>query len=956
MAISAVLGSSYKCNLSIDNIKNVLNIEVNNPETGKTTILSSADTIANMPLFHKDSIIETEENDEFTKVIIKTFLLYNDANNKEDAASYIFKMYKNFPMIKVSTSFDINNPLIRSSFVSWMHMSVSSQTYTHYHGFGSEMKGHISELERPISFSDGFTLHGDSGSFGVFNGGKVLYQPEKQEVWADFGYAFLQPDWYDMELTTTFVFGNDKCNGYELKSIAEQQVADTCKSDIIEETKDYFKIYPLFNNIAGLNICAYKNSVCLNASVNNELPIKYKKSPVISLIVRRLSDKKAYEITSLDDWQQVKVVEKEKYCEIHLCNPLNGEIEDFSVIVTAHNTAPNRIEWKVDILNDNQDISILSADYPALRFSGNKLDAFLPEYSGWTEHNVTEMNFHRAGYYPAGIGFAMPYFSVYSTEHKINNGIYVGVHDEGGALKRFTIDTDREKCDGVISSEFPAINMGRGGNAFSLAGTMVWEVFSGDWFDATQIYKKFVVENASWLPLVGEDGRLDMPKWMKEVPFWIMDWMPNTNPAADPIPISIRPKDEEVAPDTWYNAPIKLQKELGVPIGYHLYNWHWIPFNNDFPHYFPVKEGFEAGVKKLEDNSVHVMPYINARLWDTLDKGGEDYLFSKQAYKWAVKEGDNYDLRIESYASYEPNGEICKLAAMCPSSTLWKTKIAQTVEKLFNDAKVSGVYLDQVAARHPDPCIDEGHNHLPGGGDWWTKEYYLLMSRACMVKPEYGVYTTEDNAEVYAKRMDGFLTWKWINYNIVPAFPSIYAGYVSMLGRNTNGFKKEDDLYFKYHVAQQLLFGQQIGWMNADVVDDANKIGFLKKMVSLRYENAPFFYKGEMLRPPLVTSTLDNISTFSGMKFTHVFELKKILAGAWRLWDKTDNIMLVINVSNEEAQYTASFSKEEYVISSDKDLNITGGSGTIAKCTDKDGVLTVSGHLMPNDYIEIRWK
>jgi hypothetical protein len=72
-------------------------------------------------------------------------------------------------------------------------------------------------------------------------------------------------------------------------------------------------------------------------------------------------------------------------------------------------------------------------------------------------------------------------------------------------------------------------------------------------------------------------------------------------------------------------------KFMGVPVGFHWYNWHQIPFDNDYPHYFPTKEGFAEGVRELQQSGVFVMPYINGRLWDTRDKGTEDWQFSKVA-------------------------------------------------------------------------------------------------------------------------------------------------------------------------------------------------------------------------------------------------------------------------------------------------------------------------------------
>jgi hypothetical protein len=80
-----------------------------------------------------------------------------------------------------------------------------------------------------------------------------------------------------------------------------------------------------------------------------------------------------------------------------------------------------------------------------------------------------------------------------------------------------------------------------------------------------------------------------------------------------------------------------LQRSWGVPMGVHWYIWHKNPFDNDYPHFFAPKDDFAAGVQKLQANNVHVMPYINGRLWDTRDKGIEDFEYSRRAKAFATK-------------------------------------------------------------------------------------------------------------------------------------------------------------------------------------------------------------------------------------------------------------------------------------------------------------------------------
>jgi hypothetical protein len=88
------------------------------------------------------------------------------------------------------------------------------------------------------------------------------------------------------------------------------------------------------------------------------------------------------------------------------------------------------------------------------------------------------------------------------------------------------------------------------------------------------------------------------------------------------------------APSECVAAIRQFQSFLGEgtePVGFHWYSWHQIPFDNDYPHYFPAKPNFAEGVAELRRSKVQVMPYINGRLWDTHDRGAQDGDFTRVA-------------------------------------------------------------------------------------------------------------------------------------------------------------------------------------------------------------------------------------------------------------------------------------------------------------------------------------
>ena len=56
---------------------------------------------------------------------------------------------------------------------------------------------------------------------------------------------------------------------------------------------------------------------------------------------------------------------------------------------------------------------------------------------------------------------------------------------------------------------------------------------------------------------------------------------------------------------------------------------------------------------------------------------------------------------IEMYGSKESDGSRVQLAAMCPTTELWRGTMRETVLRLFGECGVKGVYMDQIAAARP---------------------------------------------------------------------------------------------------------------------------------------------------------------------------------------------------------------------------------------------------------------
>ena len=75
---------------------------------------------------------------------------------------------------------------------------------------------------------------------------------------------------------------------------------------------------------------------------------------------------------------------------------------------------------------------------------------------------------------------------------------------------------------------------------------------------------------------------------------------------------------------------------------------------------------------------------------------------------------------------------------------------------------------------------------------------------------------------------------------MVPAFVVVYGPSIQMFGRQYAGGPQKDQS-FRMRCAQQLVWGEQSGWMDAQWVDDETNMEFLRHMVHARWNLRRFF-------------------------------------------------------------------------------------------------------------------
>lgn len=613
--------------------------------------------------------------------------------------------------------------------------------------------------------------------------------------------------------------------------------------------------------------------------------------PLFSITLKN-SAKESVTVDADKGWSDVSIESDDGEIVVSWKGTKEERLGGLSVRVIARAVeAENAFYWGIEVLPDG-DWSVWDVVFPqaAIGPLGEHTAVLFPRGPGEVQIDPWIRKFSYDGRYPSG-WTSMQFFAAYGDGVSPGCGLYFAHHDPMGSVKELQLDSDADSRSVRFAFEHHAPDRGKT-TTYRLPGTAVWRLYRGDWFDAATIYRAWAKAEARWWPQLGADGRPDTTPWMRELSAWAQT-------GGAPAEVVDQVKD--------------FAQWLGVPVGFHWYNWHQIPFDNDYPHYFPAKDGFAGAVRDLQDHNVYVMPYINGRLWDTHDKGSEDVEFTSVA-KPAVTKDDNGEPFVEKYGSKEENGDPVQLGVMCPSTPLWQNTVKDIVLRLQNEMGVKGVYIDQVAAAAPALCMDASHGHPLGGGAWWNEGYWQMLESIRGEMLPDRMLTTECNGEPFLHRFDGYLTWHWQYDGQVPAFPAVYGGAIQMFGRAYGGGDTAD-LAMRMKAGQQLVFGEQIGWLAPSTLRAMPSAEFFRNAVRLRHELRRYFHAGEMARPPRLMGDVPNVKADWKWSGEWWVTTPAVLTGAWRLPDEERAVLIFANVSDAPVSAEFELNPADYGLS-----------------------------------------
>jgi hypothetical protein len=556
--------------------------------------------------------------------------------------------------------------------------------------------------------------------------------------------------------------------------------------------------------------------------------------------------------------------------------PISQTKETVDVQITLTFNDLQQVEWRISVLRIPADWSVFRVSFPKFDLAVEQSDDYtfiVPSDRGVAYKNplktiptggIIAKKRIRHRPYPGGISMQL------LALQRRSDLLYFAAHDPVPHMKTFYFEPNNEESI-IHLHPYTDTQIQYGADYHSFM--WVTACTQGDWYTASQIYRKFAL-TASWTqrgPL--EHGKT--PRWYQDIPM---------------VTIRLLRGPGEDVQDL-----IAERDFIGLPMVSHYYMWHQNAFDADNPYFFPTVPGFRKVIAELKEKQVYVMPYINPYSADTALPEWEHGL--KNSAMQMTEEGD---LSTTTWSQGNT------FAGMCPAAPLWRRIINLLAMRMF-EMGIRALYFDEVPVSSPRPCYNPDHDHIPGGGSYYFEAYYAYLKS---IREEAGdfckdlIMTGEGCGEPYMLYLDAFLIGNHNDPQTVPLFEAVYHDYMMGFGRYTFTPELTDPNFTGAIIskfAQQFAWGSQFGWsrppLAAIMKKDPKTAEFLKHLAHVWVNNADYLARGKMLRPMDLSDQIKPVKRRWAMawnddKGTEV-ELMPVLNSVWQIDDGSVAIVLV---------------------------------------------------------------
>jgi hypothetical protein len=229
-------------------------------------------------------------------------------------------------------------------------------------------------------------------------------------------------------------------------------------------------------------------------------------------------------------------------------------------------------------------------------------------------------------------------------------------------------------------------------------------------------------------------------------------------------------------------------------------------------------------------------------------------------------------------------------------------------------------YIDQIAAASPGCAWILRMPTLGRGGllvEMMPRGHYRFIGDHAG-----GEIWHRCNSEPFLSKFDGYLTWHWQYQDQVPAFSVVYGGKIQMFGRSYSRDAMRGQA-LRMKAGQQLVFGEQIGWVeSAAVLEEPESLEFLRRMGLLRRRFHRYFSAGRMFRPPVLLGENPEVQADWQWLGPWMVAGKSVLASAWGIPEENRLVLFFVNVSDSRVSLQVDFTRTLAEMNAERDWTL----------------------------------
>ncbi|MBT4818151.1 MAG: hypothetical protein HN742_30120 [Lentisphaerae bacterium] len=547
-----------------------------------------------------------------------------------------------------------------------------------------------------------------------------------------------------------------------------------------------------------------------------------------------------------------------------------------------------------------------------------------------------------------------------------DQGIMVWTPDPAGYVKDYEVSRDTSEAyngPGVRCSvhHFPG-DTGRPGVGFTSPYPVITTEYTGGWYGAAQVYRKWAVEQR-WCAkgtIPERVARGELPDWQMKNALWL---------GAQDVHFDHLRAWHELFPE--------------VEIGVFLTWWpSWRTFGTDLQRYFPPNkpEAYSKLLSLQDNHRIHVFPYTNVGLYDMHAKWDWEKLrgslieapppaavvrpdqadrlpyMQKVEEYWSTDQEKTDEIRSQIRAAWDgPVDEaiLAKIASdwfvaytyakkkyisdlrthwgkdettidalrvlylfrpLCRDDKVWRDYyLTRLLGRNITEYGVHGSYLDTYNYGGVWICWSDAHGHPRGFGTHHLQGSWELADELRRRHPDHTVFTETIHEFSIDVVQDAYcLVPAFTKHELVPLWAAVYQGYTSLHEWRIYAKAVENLNNFAAAMAIAVHGGHKIGAFGTmttqtALLDPKHKhwgLDYMQRLVRMKVQTMDVFAYGRRLRDPdVVNSPYHEITWFLNKPGTKTRDVIRpvIEASCWQSHSAPKRKLLLLSNSGDKS-------------------------------------------------------